>query len=145
MRAIIDGRCTRSRGAVVFAARFLFFIYQLAQTTSGNDTAWSVLIVAAFVQPMVWSGWHARDYSATLAMASASGLAVWNLTRRGTWRDAIIAGLALVLLFHTHLLSFMILTAVLLANASFETDRMQWRSKLLVTGAIAALGILPWL
>jgi hypothetical protein len=131
--------------SIAFAVLFLFSVFRLARNMSGADTAWSVLMVAAFVQPMVWSGWQARDDSATLAVASMTGLAVWNLTRRGTWRDAILTGLAFVLLFHTHRLSFMILSAVLLANVPFSLDATRWRSKLLLTAAIAATGIVPWL
>jgi hypothetical protein len=131
--------------SIVFATLFLFFVFQLGRTISGGDTAWSVVVAVAFAQPLVWSGWHARDYSATLAVASLSGLAVWNLTRRGTWRDAILAGLAFVFLFHTQRLTFMILSAVLLANVPFGLNLSSWRSKLLLTGAITAAGIVPWL
>ena len=131
--------------SIFFSALFLLFIYQLGRRISGNDTAWSVLMVVASAQPLVWFGWQAGDYSATLAIASVSGLAVWNLVRRGTWRDSIVAGLAFVLLFHTDRLSFMILSAVLLANVRLAPARTRWRSKLLVTGALAALGIVPWL
>lgn len=131
--------------SIVFSALFLFFVFQLGRAIGGSDTAWSVLIAVAFAQPLVWSGWHALDYSAALAVASLSGLAIWNLTRRGTWRDAILTGLAFVLLFHTHRLTFMILSAVLLANVPFGLNVLRWRSKLLVTGAIAVAGIVPWL
>jgi hypothetical protein len=131
--------------SIVFAILFLFVVFRLARTISGADSAWSVLMAAAFVQPLVWSGWQAGDYSATLAVASMTALAVWNLTRLGTWRDAILTGLAFVLLFHTHRLSFMILSAVLLANVPFGLDTTRWRSKLLLTAAIAASGIVPWL
>ena len=131
--------------SIFFSALFLVSIYRLGRTISGNDAAWSVLIVATSAQPLVSSGWHAGDYSATLAMATVTGLAVWNLARRGTWRDSIVAGLALGLLFHTDRLSFMILSAVLLANLRLAPARTRWRSKLLVTGAITTLGIVPWL
>ena len=131
--------------SIFFSALFLLFIYQLGRTISGNDTAWSVLMVVASAQPLVWFGWHAGGSSATLAIASVSGLAVWNLARRVTWRDSIVAGLAFVLLFHTDRLSFMILSALLLATVRFAPARTRWRSKLLVTGAIATVGIVPWL
>jgi hypothetical protein len=131
--------------SVVFAVVFLLSIYQLGRTMSGGDTAWSALIMAAFGAPVVWFGWQAHYYSATLALSGLSGLAIWKLSERGTWRDAVVTGLALMLLFHTHWLSFLVLTAVLLANVPLGLGRPQWAAKLLLTGAIAAAGIIPWL
>jgi hypothetical protein len=131
--------------SIAFAVLFLCVVYQLGQTISGGDTAWSVLLASAFAQPLVWFGWQARDYSATLALSGVCGLAVWKLTRRGTWRDTAVAGLALILVFYTHALSFAILAGVLLANVPFALQRPRWRSKLLLTTLIAASGIAPWL
>jgi hypothetical protein len=130
--------------SIVFAVVFLFSIYRLGRTLSGGDTAWVVLMAAAF-GGLAESGWQAHYYSATLALSGLSGLAIWRLSDRGTWRDAVATGLALVLLFHTHWLSFLILTAVLLANVPLGLDRPRWVPKLLLTGAIAASGIVPWL
>jgi hypothetical protein len=131
--------------SIVFAVLFLWSIYRLARTISGADTAWSVLIAASFAQPIVWFGWQARYYSATLAFTALSGLAIWTFTRRGTWRDSVLTGLALALLFHTHSLSFLILTGVLLVNAPVGLGRPRWISKLLLTGAIVACGVVPWM
>jgi hypothetical protein len=131
--------------SIIFAVVFLLSIYLLGQSISGGDTAWSVLIAAAFAQPTVWFGWQARYYSSTLAFTALSGLAIWKFTRRGTWRDSVFTGLALVLLFHTHSLSFLILTGVLLLNAPKALRRPGWVSKLLLTGCIVACGILPWM
>jgi hypothetical protein len=131
--------------SIVFAVLFVWSIYLLGRAISGGDTAWSVLMAAAFSHPLVWFGWQARYYSATLALTALSGLAIWTFTRRGTWRDSVLTGLALVLLFHTHSLSFLILTGVLLVNAPVGLGRPRWISKLLLTGAIVACGILPWM
>jgi hypothetical protein len=73
------------------------------------------------------------------------GLAVWKLAHRGTWRDSVVTGLALMLLFHTHVLSFLILTGVLFANVPSGIDRPGSLSKLLLAVVIAASGIVPWL
>jgi hypothetical protein len=131
--------------SIVFAVVFLLSIYQLGRAMSGGDTAWSALVMAAFGAPVVWFGWQAHYYSATLALTGLSGVAIWRLSERGTWRDAVVTGLTLMLLFHTHWLSFMIATAVLLANVPLGLSRPRWVPKLLLTGAIAASGILPWL
>jgi Dolichyl-phosphate-mannose-protein mannosyltransferase len=131
--------------SIAFAVLFLWSVYVLARTISGGDTAWSVLLAAAFAQPLVLFGWEARFDSATLALSGLSGLAIWNLTRRAAWRDSLAAGFALMLLFHTHVLSFVILTAVLLCNVPFARGRPRWTSKLLLTAVVAASGIVPWL
>jgi len=131
--------------SVIFAVAFLCGMYLLGRTISGAVVAWTVLTAAAFARPMVWFGWQARYYSATLALTVLSGLAIWTFTRRGTWRDAVVTGFALVLLFHTHSLSFLILTGVLLVNVPFGLRRPQWVSKLLLTGVIVACGIVPWM
>jgi hypothetical protein len=131
--------------SIVFATVFLLSIYQLGRAMSGGDTAWAALMTAAFGAPVVWFGWQAHYYSATLALSGLSGLAIWKLSERGTWRDAVLTGLSLMLLFHTHWLSFLILTAVLLANVPLGTGRPRRVAKLLLTGAIASAGIVPWL
>jgi hypothetical protein len=131
--------------AILFALVFLSCSYHLGRTVSGYDTAWSLLMATAFAQSFVWFGWQARYYSATLAFSALSGLAVWNLTRRGRWRDSVAAGLALLLLFHTHSLSFLIVTTLLLTNVPFGSKQPRYLSKLLLTGAVVALGIVPWM
>jgi len=130
--------------SVVFAALFLFFVYRLGRMMFGGDTAWSMLMAAAFAQPVVSFGWRVGDYSATLALTALTGIAVWKLTHEGAWRHSVLAGVALILLFHTHLLSFMILSAVLLANVPFALDQPRWKSKLLLTGVIVIAGLAPW-
>jgi hypothetical protein len=129
--------------SVIFAALFLFLVYRLGRMILGLETAWSVLMAAAFAQPLVLFGWQAGDYSATLALSTLAGIAVWKLTHQGEWRHSVLTGVALVLLFHTHLLSFMILSAVLLANV-FARDQPRWKSKLLLTGVIVIAAIAPW-
>jgi hypothetical protein len=131
--------------SIVFAVAFLLSIYQLGRTISNGDTAWSALMASAFAQPIVWFGWRAHDYAATLALSTLSGLAVWKLTRRGRWRDSVVTGLALILLFYTHVLSFVILAGVLLANMPFGVERPRWSQKLMLTTGIAVSGIAPWL
>jgi hypothetical protein len=131
--------------SILFAVLFLGCAYRLGRTVSGYATAWSLLMPMAFADPFVWFGWQARYYSATLAFSALSGLAVWNLTRRGRWRDSVAAGLALVLLFHTHSLSFLILTALLLVNVPVGFKQPRWLSKLMLTGTVVALGIVPWM
>ena len=131
--------------SILFAVLFLTCAYHLGRTMSGHDTAWSILMATAFAQPFVSFGWQARYYSATLAFSALSALAVWNFTTRGRWRDCVATGFALVLLFHTHSLSCLILIALLIANVPFSFKQRHSLSKLLFTGALVALGIVPWM
>jgi hypothetical protein len=130
--------------SVIFAALFLFLIYRLGWMICGRETAWSVLVAAGCAQLLVSFGWRAGDYSATLALSTLTGMAVWKLTHQGAWRHSVVAGVALICLFHTHLLSFMILGAVLLANVPFTMNHPRWSSKLVLTWVIVIAGITPW-
>jgi len=131
--------------SIVFAALFLCCLYLLGRSLFGIDTAASVLIAAGFAQAFVWFGWQARYYSATLAFTALSGLTIWTFTRRNTWRDSIATGVALALLFHTHSLSFFVMTAVLLVHAPIGLRQPRWIMKLLITGAIIACAVVPWM
>src|SRR5206468_4934994 len=52
---------------------------------------------------------------------------------------------ALVLLFFTHSLSFVILAIVLAANAPFGFKHPRYFPKLFLIGTIVAAGVLPWM
>jgi len=131
--------------SVVFAVLFLICTYHLGRAVAGYETAWALLVATAFAQPFVGFGWQARYYSATLAFTALSGLSIWNLTTRSWWRDFAAAGCALLLLFHTHSVSFVILTALLVASVPWGFRQPRYFSKLCVTGAIVCLGIAPWM
>ena len=131
--------------SLLFSVLLLACIYRLGKQTSGDETAWAFLVAGAIAQPFVFSGWQARYYSATLALSALSALAVWNVTRAGRWRDATAAGLALVLLFFTHALSFIILTIVLAANVPFGVRHARFVWKLCLIGVIVAVGVVPWM
>ncbi len=131
--------------SIFFSIIFLVSIYHLGRIISGYDTAWCLLIAAAFHESIVFFGWQARYYSATLAFSALSGLTIGNLINKGRWRDSVATAFALVLLFHTHYLSCLLLAGVLVANLPFVFRHPQWLLKLSLTGAIVALGIVPWL
>ena len=131
--------------AIVFAALFLICAFNLGRAVSGRDTAWALCVAAALASPFVSFGWQARYYSATLALTALCGLAIWRYLEHARWRDAAGAGLALVLLFHTHSLSFLILLALLLACAPLMVRSRRDLLKLSSTGAILVLGLVPWM
>jgi hypothetical protein len=131
--------------SIVFAVVFLCSLYLLGRRLYGIDTAASVLMAAGFAQSFVWFGWQARYYSATLAFTALSGLTIWTFTRRNEWRDSIATGCALALLFHTHSLSFFIMTSLLLVNAPLALRQPRWIMKLLLTGTIVACAVVPWM
>src|SRR5205823_5592481 len=60
------------------------------------------------------------------------------------WGDFISAGILLVLLFHTHMLSFVVACAAVAGLLPFLRGVRQRAGKILVMGTIVALGVIPW-
>jgi hypothetical protein len=131
--------------SILFAALFMIGGYGLGRATSGADTGWTLFVAAALADPFVSFGWQARYYSATLALTALGGWMIWRYLVHARWRDAVAAGLALVLLFHTHSLSFLILSVLLLACAPIMVGSRRDLMKLSATGVLVVLGLLPWM
>ena len=91
--------------------------YNLGRAVSGRDTAWALLVAAALASPFVSFGSQARYYSATPALTALCG---WAIGVTSSTPDGVMQGgpdSPGVLLFHTHSLSFLILSALLVACA----------------------------
>ena len=131
--------------SILFSTLFLICAYALGRAASGRDTAWALFVAAALADPFVSFGWQARYYSATLALTALCGWLVWRYLVHARWRDAAATGLGLVLLFHTHSLSFLILSVLLLASAPLTVSSRRDLLKLSLTGAILILGLVPWM
>ena len=129
---------------VFFGAVFLLALFAAARTWYGTDAAWAALTAGVVCEPAIYFARQARYYSATLAAAACCGLLLGRMVFRGGWRDFLLGAAALVLLFHTHLLSFL---AALAAGAL--TLPWLWRhpragAKLTAAAAILAAGVIPW-
>ncbi|CAN5561278.1 hypothetical protein BH09PLA1_BH09PLA1_00860 [soil metagenome] len=130
--------------AVIFGLVFLVLIYVTAREMYGNDAGWAALLASAVAVPIVHVARQARYYSLTLMLSMACCLLLWRMLQRGRWRDYLGCAIATSLLFHTHVLTFMIVCgagAVLLPVLIRQPG--VWR-KLLASAAIVLLAIVPW-
>src|SRR5262245_2685134 len=79
--------------SLAFSALFLLALYGLGLELQGRELGLAALCAGAFCEPMVWFGWQARYYSATLAFSAAAALGILRLRRGGLWNAAAL-GLA---------------------------------------------------
>ncbi|NWG11995.1 MAG: hypothetical protein HXY20_00495 [Acidobacteria bacterium] len=131
--------------AIFYSLIFLVSLFFLTRSLHSNDAAWAAVIAASVMDGLVTFGRSARYYSATLALVMLSGLAIWRLRESRRPRDFAFAAAALILLFHTHVLSFCVM-GLLFAGASLRF----WRARTLIPklalfSALLAAGTLPWI
>lgn len=130
--------------SLVFSGLFLFLLYRTGREIYGEEVAWTALIGGAVLSRFVWFGRQARYYSATLCIATLCALAVWRAAGQGRWRDFLLLAVSLILLFHTHALSFLIACALVLAMVPFMLRTPLIVPKILSAVALSLLGTLPW-
>ena len=131
--------------AVVFGVLFLSLLYWAGTVMGGRETGWSALLLGAFSQHYISLATHARYYSATLAVAVASGLAIWLMATRGRWRHFLLGGLLLVVLFHTHLMSFVAACGFCAVVVPFAAQGRRTARRLALTATVVIVGIAPWM
>lgn len=132
--------------SVIFGIALLLTLYVAGKSLYGLDAAWAALVIGTLSPAAIGSSRQARYYAATLLLAVLCGLAVWWMAKLGRWRDFLPGGVLFVLLFHTHLLTFVVLTSLLAAALcrNHGLNSQNW-PKLIVFGCILTAGILPWL
>jgi hypothetical protein len=131
--------------AVLFGVGFLVCVFVGANMLYGRDAAWTALILGAIHPWHIANSRQARYYSAQLLLRACCVL-VWLMIRRGEWKHFVLAGLGFVLLFHTHLLSFVTAgLVVLFATPLIWKNQKRAIAKLVTFGLIVAGGTLPWL
>lgn len=132
--------------SVLFGALFILAAWGTGRAALGRDAGLTAAALAAFAWPCVRVARQARYYSATLAVSTLCCLAVWRLGQRGRARDAALLALALVLLFHTHAVTFAGACAV---SAVWLPLRLRGRPgaarALGVLVGLTGLGVAPWL
>ncbi len=131
--------------AVAFGALFLLVTFLTGRMLYGVDAGLAALLFAAFAPKCIWLAQQARYYSAGLALSMLAVYAAWRFHRHGRWRDALAAGAAFVLLFHTSSLAFAIalVPCVLLLPGVLGAPR--GRAKLALGALVVTLGIVPWM
>ena len=130
--------------ALLFSLVFMSLAYVACRQMGGRAAGWTALTFAVFARSSIDYGAQARYYSATLMLAMACGLVIWRAMRIGRWRDFLLMGILLALMFHTHILSCAVLSGVAcLGLPLVRRDRLVPKS--LAAGAILASASLPWL
>ncbi len=124
----------------------LVVLFMAGNEMCGPAAGWTALVCASVAVPMVNIARQARYYSLTAALSAVCCLAAWRMYSRGRYRDFVVAGIAFVLMFHTHILTFAIASAALLTllPAIIHKHEKPWK-KLFLFGGIVAAFTLPWL
>lgn len=130
--------------SLLFSALLVIVLWRLGVEIHSEGVGFALALAGATSSFLVFAGRQARYYSASLAAETASGLAIWIAWQRGRVRDHVVAGALIGVLFHTHSVSAMAMTAVYLACLPLgrHQPRIAWR--LMAAGAAAAALILPW-
>src|SRR2546426_1097459 len=130
--------------SVFFAGIFLVALFAVGQALYGMEAGMVALALGSFTPYLIQVSREARYYSATLAIGTLCVFSLCLLIREGRWRHFMITSFLLVLLFHTHILSF----AVLIVAVGLVLPRLlklpvgKW--KIGVLGSVIAAGIFPW-
>lgn len=130
--------------SLLFSALLVVVLWRLGREIHSDGVGFALALAGATSSFLVFAGRQARYYSAALAAETASGLAIWIAWRRGRVRDHAVAGALIGVLFHTHSVSAMAMTAVYLACLPIGRHQPQIVRRLMAAGVTAAVLILPW-
>jgi hypothetical protein len=130
--------------SVLFGGLFLLAAFGAAREMYGPEAGWAALAGGAVLAPAVEYARQARYYSATLALVTCACWLLWRVHRQGAWRDFLLAAVVLGLLFHTHVLSFVVALAVGALLLPWVLRHEQAGRKVAAAGAVVAAMVLPW-
>lgn len=131
--------------SLAFAGVFLLAMFGLGRAAAGAMGGWTALALAAFTEVAVNLGSPARYYSATMALSALAGLTLWHLLQRGARRHYLRHGLVMALLFHTHVLSCLVLGLVSLTTLPRLIRQHGFLKHAALCGGIFAVGVVPWI
>jgi hypothetical protein len=130
--------------SLLFATIFMLAMYGLGRAVGGDAGAWTALLLAACTGVVVELGTAARYYSATMAFSALGGWTLWRLAERGRLRDYLAHGATMTLLFHSHLLSCLVLGLVTCGFFPVLVRQRQFLRGACACGGVFLLGVLPW-
>jgi hypothetical protein len=145
----LAGRKRRTRAArlpgAIFGMLFLFVIFLGGKILYGRDAAWAALIVGCIFPFHISMSRQARYYSLEILLTTACCIVLWLLLKECKWKHVLLSALVFVLLFHTHLLSFLDGAAVAALITPWIIRRHVFAvRKLAALAALVAAGTLPW-
>jgi hypothetical protein len=132
--------------AVLFGMCFLLLLFVGGSILYGRDAGWAAMIIGALDTNAIGLSRQARYYSAEIALTTACCISLWLIFKKCRWRDIFVASFCFILLFYTHLLSFVTGAACCALATPFilrRHPRAFW--KLSALAGIVAAGTLPWL
>jgi hypothetical protein len=131
--------------SVLFGLVFLVIAFAGGNAFYGKDAGWIALVTATMHPWHISLSREARYYSATVALSTGCCLLVWLMITKGRWRDFVLGAILFVLLFHTHLLSFVSASSIFaLAVPVILYRRRLDLKKIAAFGLIVAAGTVPW-
>ncbi|MFL6447554.1 MAG: hypothetical protein ACJ746_07675 [Bryobacteraceae bacterium] len=131
--------------AVLFGAVFLLVVFVGGKVMYGSDAGWAALLLGAVNPYHIELSRQARYYSAEVLLTTACCVVIWLLIRARRWKHVLLTALCLVLLFYTHLQSFLTAAVVLalVAPIMYSRDPGSWK-KLAALAGLVAIGTVPW-
>jgi hypothetical protein len=142
-------KAARFPGAL-FGTVFLVVIFFAGREIGGRDVGWAAMLAAALGERTIAMAREARYYSATILFGMLACWLIWRMLRKGAWRDFVLGGLVLGLLFHSHSVSFVVACASLTIGAVVRfagldaAERKRFFAQLCASGAIVAAFTVPW-
>lgn len=130
--------------AVLFGMLFLLLVFALADEIFGRDAAWGALLAGGFSAGIIDFARQARYYALTTLLSTACCLMVWRVFRHGRRRDYVLAALAFALLFHTHVIAFLIACGAMALILPFAARRPGFREQVLLFSGVVSALTLPW-
>jgi hypothetical protein len=131
--------------AVMFGSLFLLVLFIGGKAVYGSDAGWAALLLGSVNPYHIELSRQARYYSAQVLFTTACCILIWLLLREAKWRWVYLCGGCLILLFYTHVLSFLVAMATLLTMTPVMARRdRQWWKKWMVLAGLVAGGTAPW-
>jgi hypothetical protein len=130
--------------AVLFGLALVGLLFKMGDEMFGRDAAWGALLASAFSLGIVEQSRQARYYALLVLLSTACCLLVWRVHRHGRWRDYLLAAVAFALLFHTHVVGFLIACASLGLVLPLSLRRPGSFRRALAFGGIVVAATLPW-
>lgn len=130
--------------SMLFSLAFLLVFFRFGCELGGKAVGGTAVTAVSLAHLAVYLGSQARYYSATMLFAAAAGLAAWRVLVRGGRGDFVLLGLMLTALFHTHILASAVLVLLCGCSSPWIFRRRGALVHSLMSAAIMAVGILPW-
>jgi hypothetical protein len=118
-----------------------------AREMFGRQAGICAAVICCFSSFHIGISAQARYYVATVALNLVCGTLIWRLGRSGRIRDYGLAALASAALFHTHLLSFLVMSVMFGVTVPFlfRADPARTVRGLTVFGGVTSVLVVPWL